>query len=119
FTRVNDTHACHKTRYVYGAVFNPTRPFSFDGVMKYDNATQQTVTYKFGDQRFGGEAVFAPKVGAAAEDDGYLICFVQDEGTDQSECVIIDARDVAAGPVATILMPFRVPYGFHAGWVGS
>lgn len=119
FTRVNDTLACHKTQFVYAAVFNPKRPFTFDGVMKYDNATGIETVYKFGDQRFGGEAVFAPRLGAQAEDDGYLICFVHDEGADQSECVIMDAQNLAAGPVATIHMPFRVPYGFHAGWVGA
>ena len=119
FTRINDSYACHKTRYVYGAVFNPARPFSFDGVMKFDDETQATITYAYGDSRFGGEAVFAPKVGSQAEDDGYLLCFVQDEITDQSECLILDAHDIAAGPVATIFVPYRVPYGFHAGWVGD
>ena len=51
--------------------------------------------------------------------DGYLICFVQDETTGQSECLILDAQNVAAGPVATILVPYRVPYGFHSGWVSA
>ncbi|MFT5580178.1 MAG: carotenoid cleavage dioxygenase-like enzyme, partial [Paraglaciecola psychrophila] len=69
--------------------------------------------------RYGGEAVFAPRIGAQTEDDGYLVSFVHDEKTDQSECLIIDAQDIAAGPVATIIMPFRVPYGFHAGWVAA
>ncbi len=119
FTRVNDVYACHATRYVYAAVFNPVRPFTFDGVMKHDNAEDMTTVFKFGENRHGGEAVFAPRVNADGEDDGYLICFVHDEGKDQSECLIIDARDVAAGPVATIVMPFRVPYGFHSGWVGT
>jgi len=104
---------------VYAAVFNPSRPFSFDGVLKFDNETQTTVTFNYGNNRFGGEAVFAPKVGAQSEDDGYLICFVQDETTGQSECLILDAQNVTAGPVATILVPYRVPYGFHAGWVGA
>lgn len=119
FTRINDEYACHKTRYAYGALFNPQRPFTFDGVMKYDNESASETTYYYGNQRHGGEAVFAPRVGATDEDDGYLITFVHDEGADQSECVIIDAKDVAAGPVATIVMPFRVPYGFHSGWVGA
>ena len=119
FTRVNDTYACHKTRYAYGAVFSPTRPFSFDGLMKFDSEKQTTTTYEYGNNRFGGEVVFAPKVGSQTEDDGYLICFVQDETVEQSECLILDAQDVAAGPIATILVPYRVPYGFHAGWVGS
>ena len=119
FTRVNDVHACHPTRYVYGAVFYPERPFTFDGVMKYDNTTKADEAYYYGEQRFGGEAVFAPRVDAQAEDDGYLVTFVQDESNDQSECVILDAQNLAAGPVARIVMPFRVPYGFHSGWVGA
>lgn len=119
FTRINDAYACHPTRYVYAAVFNPVRPFSFDGVMKFDNASNATTEFKFGNQRFGGEAVFAPRLNADAEDDGYLVCFVHDEAKNQSECLILSAQDVGAGPVATIIMPFRVPYGFHAGWVSA
>ena len=119
FTRVNDEYACYATRYIYAAVFNATRPFTFDGVMKYDNAEDVTTEFKYGRDRHGGEAVFAPRIDASSEDDGYLICFIHDEAEDQSECLIIDAQDLAGGPVATIIMPFRVPYGFHSGWVSS
>ena len=119
FTRVNDDYACHKTRYVYAGIFNTERAFTFDGIMKYDNETGVTQAFKYGPNRHGGEAVFAPKVGSSCEDDGYLVCFVHDEATNQSECLIIDAQHLEAGPVATIVMPFRVPYGFHAGWVGA
>ncbi len=56
---------------------------------------------------------------SACEDDGYLVCFIHDEDAHQSECLIIDAQHLEAGPVATIVMPFRVPYGFHAGWVSA
>ena len=119
FTRVNDDYACHKTRYVYAGIFNTERAFTFDGIMKYDNEAGVTETFKYGPNRHGGEAVFAPKVGSSCEDDGYLVCFVHDEATNQSECLIIDAQHLEAGPVATIIMPFRVPYGFHAAWVGA
>ena len=119
FTRVNDDYACHKTRYVYAGIFNTERAFTFDGVMKYDNQSGITSEYIYGPNRHGGEAVFAPRVGGDLEDDGYLVCFVHDEAENQSECQIIDARDISAGPVATIIMPCRVPYGFHAGWVGT
>ena len=56
------------------------------------------------------------------EDDGWLVMYVHDESytaTDvngRTECVIIDAQDVEAGPVATILLPERVPYGAHCMW---
>ncbi len=119
FTRVNDDYACHKTRYVYAGIFNTERAFTFDGVMKYDNKSGITSEYIYGPNRHGGEAVFAPKVDGELEDEGYLVCFVHDEAENQSECQIIDARDISAGPVATIIMPCRVPYGFHAGWVGT
>jgi carotenoid cleavage dioxygenase len=52
-----------------------------------------------------------------AEDDGYLVSFVQDEVEGRSEVVVLDAADLAAGPVARVLLPGRVPIGFHACWV--
>jgi carotenoid cleavage dioxygenase len=30
---------------------------------------------------------------------------------------VLDATDVAAGPVASVQLPQRVPYGFHATWL--
>jgi carotenoid cleavage dioxygenase-like enzyme len=119
FTRINETYSTRKNRYIYAATFHPTRPRTFVGLVKYDNESGSSELYDYGDQRFGGEAVFAPRVGATAEDDGYLVCFIHDEATDQSECLIIDAQKLSAGPVARILMPHRVPYGFHAGWVAA
>jgi carotenoid cleavage dioxygenase-like enzyme len=68
---------------------------------------------------FGSEAVFAPKPGAdrsSDEDDGYVITLVTDSNTWKSECLVFDATDVPAGPVARVQMPHRVPYGFHAIW---
>jgi carotenoid cleavage dioxygenase-like enzyme len=41
---------------------------------------------------------------------------VIDRTTEQTDLAIIDARDVAAGPVARIHLPRRVPIGFHANW---
>lgn len=33
------------------------------------------------------------------------------------EINVFDASDVAAGPLARVLLPVRVPSGFHATWV--
>lgn len=58
-----------------------------------------------------------------AEDDGWLILYVHDESNTSaaaaechSECVILDARNIEAGPVLRIVLPSRVPYGAHASW---
>ena len=41
-----------------------------------------------------GEHVFAADPDGTAEDDGWLMSFVTDRETEQSELVILDARDV-------------------------
>ncbi len=62
-----------------------------------------------------GEWLFVPA--GAGEDEGYLLTYVHDEATDNSELVVVDATEVAAGPIARVELPARVPYGFHAAWV--
>ena len=119
FPRVNDNYACQKTRYVYAGIFNTERAFTFDGILKYDDETGITTEFYYGPHRHGGEAVFAPKLGSSEEDDGYLVCFIHDEAKNRSECLIVDAKKLEAGPVASLILPFRVPYGFHAGWVST
>ncbi len=119
FTRINDTLAGYPTRYVYSAHFDGSRSTMFDALLKYDHQTGKTQIHEFGQGCFGGEAVFAPATGAKAEDDGYVITFVWDENTGTSECVVIDARRFEESPVARIRIPHRVPFGFHAGWVGT
>jgi 8'-apo-carotenoid 13,14-cleaving dioxygenase len=37
--------------------------------------------------------------------------------TRTADVVILHAQDLAAGPVATIHIPHRVPIGFHGNWV--
>jgi carotenoid cleavage dioxygenase-like enzyme len=39
--------------------------------------------------------------------------------TDRSECVILDARDIAAGPVCQIMLPHRICSGTHTVWAGA
>ena len=105
-TLVNDDYACHKTRYVYAGVFSTERALTFDGVMKNDSESGVTSECLYGPNRHGGEAVFAPKIDSLLVDEGYLVCLVHDEAENQSECQIIDAQDITAGPVATLIMPF-------------
>ncbi len=74
-------------------------------------------THWFGDGRWGSEAPFAPRPGAKAEDDGYLVSYVHDEREGHSEVVVLDAADMSAPPVCRLALPRRVPLGFHATWV--
>ena len=91
----------------------------FTGLVKYNNDTGQRQQWDYGAGVFGSEAVFAPKPGAdrsTAEDDGYVITLVTDSNTWQSDCLVFDATDIVAGPIARVRLPQRVPFGFHASW---
>ena len=93
------------------------RTVLFDGLLRYDRVTASAHDYRFGPGRFGSEAPFAPRDDSRGDDDGYLVSFVTDERDGRSEVEILDASDIAAGPVARVLLPQRVPLGFHATWV--
>ncbi|MGH0033823.1 MAG: carotenoid oxygenase family protein [Myxococcota bacterium] len=118
FPRVNDERACRRHRYQYDTTARSWEfEFDFDGVVKYDLETGGSTVFAHGRNEVCGEHVFVPRPGARAEDDGWLMTHVSDRETMRSKVVLLDARDLEAGPVAQIHMPRRVPIGFHANWL--
>jgi carotenoid cleavage dioxygenase-like enzyme len=86
-------------------------------LVRIDGKTGSTATVDLGAGRRGGEWVMVPRHADAAEDDGWLMTFVHDAATDRSELLVLPAADPASGPVARVLLPTRVPAGFHGNWV--
>lgn len=121
FPRINEHLTGRQTRYGYTARFAPPQENNplFNGLLKYNLVTGGSEVHELGRGRYGGEAVFVPRPGAVAEDDGWLLTFVQDTVKSQSELVVINAQDVAAAPIARLIMPQRVPYGFHGSWIST
>lgn len=115
FGTFNQAYAGRKSRYLYSTTTKPGW-FLFNGIVKHDMETGDSVSLSFGDERYGSEAPFAPRDKATAEDDGYLVSFITDMKKNRSECIIIDARDLAAGPVARIILPHKISSGTHAAW---
>jgi carotenoid cleavage dioxygenase len=105
------------SRYAYNVHISPESTLRFDGLVRYDNLTGEKQTHMFGPGRWGSEAPFAPRDGSRAEDDGYLVTFVQDEAAGRSELAIFEAADVVRGPLGRVLLPQRVPLGFHGTWI--
>ena len=106
-----------RSRYAYNVHLSDDPTLRFDGIFKYDLLGGETTRYWFGEDRYGSEAPFCPRENASAEDDGYLVSFVHDRREDRSEVVILDAADIEAGPLARVILPQRVPLGFHAAWI--
>lgn len=117
FPRVNDDRATRETRFLYNCTARTWEfEFEFDGVVKYDTQTGSATHHVYATSEVSGEHVFAPDPDGTAEDDGWLLSFVTDRATDTTDLVVLDARDLAAGPVARVRVPRRVPIGFHANW---
>ena len=115
FGMINGRHAGRRHRYSYNAL-GADGLFAFDGLLKHDIDTGREETVRFGDGVFVSETVMAPRDGSAAEDDGYLVTFSSDLVNDRSECLVLDAADPTAEPVARIRLPERICSGTHSTW---
>jgi len=104
-------------RYSYSMRLADEPTLLFDGLVRFDSTTGAKQEHLFGPGRWGAEAPFAPRDGSTGETDGYVVSFVNDESTGRAEVAVFDAGDIAAGPVGRVLLPQRVPTGFHACWV--
>ncbi len=116
--RIHEGYVGRRARFAYAARFRRDIGLPLaSGLLKYDLVAGTSQRHEYGRNRNGGEAVFVPRPDARGEDDGHLLSLVHDEAEGQSELLVIDARDFEAGPVARVLLPQRVPYGFHGLWL--
>lgn len=118
FGMINARHWGRPYRYSYNMIAHPGS-FLFDGILRYDHTTGESQQWMYGEGRYGSESPMAPCHDAQAEDDGYVVSFVADMTTNRSECLVLDARDLAAGPVARIFLPHRISSGTHACWADA
>jgi len=108
----------HRYGYLVSTRENP-HTVDLGGLIKHDYSDNSREVWDPGPSRHAGEWLFVPAGADLADDAGYLLTYVHDESTDVSELVIIDASAVSRGPIASIELPQRVPYGFHAAWIPS
>jgi carotenoid cleavage dioxygenase-like enzyme len=116
FPRVCDTVVGLEYRYGYTTGLSASLPYG-ERYIKYDLSDDSSKTVELGAGRQGSEAVFVKAPNGASEDDGWLLSYVYDQATDKSEVLILDASTMSQKPVARILLPARVPMGFHGSWI--
>ncbi|MGH3768195.1 MAG: carotenoid oxygenase family protein [Pseudonocardiaceae bacterium] len=117
FPRIDDRLAGRPHRYGYAMQTSGGGGNAGASVLKHDLRRGLTTARRLGDHQSIGEAVFVPHSPQSPEDDGVLMAFVYDAGTDRSDLVLLDAGTLET--VAVIHLPVRVPFGFHGNWLPS
>ena len=90
-------------------------PFTCIG--HYDDRADALSFYYAGPSSSPEEPLFVPASPTAPEGHGWLLTVVGRRAENRTDVVVLDAQDLAAGPVATIRLPFRIHEGFHGTWV--
>ena len=125
--RVDTRYMTLPTRYGFTGYIDAERPFDEKrgGAMRgratniyarFDFQTRKLDNYFVGDVHSLGECCFVPRKGSTEEGDGYLIGVASNLAEMRSELIIADARNLAAGDIARVLLPFRSP-SLHGVWV--
>ncbi len=86
------------------------------GVQLTHLKTGRTQRYDYGPQAIAEEHVLVPKPGRSGELDAWLLgtCF---DATRQATVLnLLDAADIAAGPIAQAVLPYVLPLGFHGNF---
>lgn len=116
FGTINPDFSMRKSRYVWSTT---TRPgwFLFNGYVRHDTRTGEEQIFELPEGVYASESPMIPRRGGGAEDDGYLVTFLIDENSGTSECAILDASDIAKGPICRLALPHKISSGVHATWV--
>jgi carotenoid cleavage dioxygenase len=121
FPTYNSAMTGRRTRYGYLVDHSEKKTLQWYGIRKYDLDSGQCLGNWSDDPEnsWYSEPWFAAADTPQSEDHGYVISFQWNEKLARETLDIFDARDVSAGPVAQVLIPHRIPIGFHACWMAA
>jgi len=108
-------YTCHATSRARG----DDESVLYDSLARFDFETGERRMYTLPEGDVVSEPVFVPRHADAAEGDGWLLVVAWRAQAARSDLLVLDANDVAAGPLAIARLPHRVPFGFHGSWRGN
>jgi carotenoid cleavage dioxygenase len=120
FPRISSRRQGLPYRYGYGITAEPRPPpgevIPANRIIKYDQQTGTSAQHILPVGHDVDEAIFVPDPAGSAEDDGWLLAYVFDHAVNRSHLLILDATSLTS-PVARVLLPSRIPHGFHGDFV--
>jgi carotenoid cleavage dioxygenase-like enzyme len=117
FPRIDDRRAGLSYRHGwYAAQLAPEDRFSFDALVHLDRRSGARHVYRLPPGDAVSEPVFVPRTAAAEEGDGFALAVAWRGAEKRSDLLVFEAEALAQGPVATVQLSHRVPFGFHGNW---
>jgi carotenoid cleavage dioxygenase-like enzyme len=122
FPRMDDRHCGLPHHHGWFAAINPDAKFDgpndykLCGLAHIDRHTGRRQTFWLPAGDVTSEPVFVPR--GDSEGDGWLLSVVWRRAEAHSEVLVFEAMAIESGPIASITLPQRVPFGFHGNWVG-
>ncbi len=114
FPSLHPAHVGEPYRWLYlGAADQAQGNAPLQAILKLDPRTGEQQLWSAAPRGFMGEPVFVPFPDSTDEAEGWLLSLVYDAAHHRSDLVILDARQVAAGPVARLHLKQHIPYGLH------
>ncbi len=115
FTGVRHRHgyyACHAV----ARERDDAQSVQYDSLAHFDFDTGRRTLHTLPAGDVMSEPVFVPRAANAPEGDGWLLAVAWRARENRSDLLVLDARDLAAAPLALVHLPHRVPFGFHGQW---
>jgi all-trans-8'-apo-beta-carotenal 15,15'-oxygenase len=85
----------------------------FNAVTGIDLQRERVQRHVYGARTLAEEHLFVPRPGSTEADDGWLLGTVLDSARDRSGLVVLDAKRIEDGPLATAWLERSFPLGFH------
>ena len=118
FPRIDDRRAGLANRHSWFAAATAAAGGGmFDGIAHVDNTTGARKLHVLPPGDATSEPVFVPRAADAREGDGWLLAVLWRGAENRSDLAVFDATEVERGPIATVELASRVPFGLHGNWV--
>ena len=117
FPQFNPLYQGRRAQYLYTIGKSYPDRAGESAIIKHDLDNGDYDFYDYGEHHIAEEHLFVPRSSQASEDDGYLIGTALDFKNQRTQLNVLDAKNIKAGPIAVLRLPYYLPVGFHGAWV--
>ncbi len=119
FPRIDPRVATRRNKLLFSVEKNSSQSHWFDAVRRNNLSTGAVDRFIYGAEHLVEEHVFVPRPGSRTEGDGWLVGTTLHWPSRRTCFNILEAQNLAAGPIARAWLPMPAPLGFHGQFVQS